>query len=161
MWVFLGSSGISSSSWCFSEVVGEINHVATETEIEVGWVKVKKSYLILQVGKWKSVLIDNVLLKEIPRACYLRPFCFPEVRSAGEFENFSMFRWLFLLLLLLLFFVYFFFVFSFFFFVFFVFVPRGKSSVSSLGCFRCFFHFKISYWDVVAEPISMSTPQMS
>ena len=53
---FFGSSEISSSNWWFSEVVGEINHVATETEIEVGWVKVKKkNYLILQVGKWKSV----------------------------------------------------------------------------------------------------------
>ena len=31
-----GFSGISSRRWCFSEVVGEINHVATETEIEVG-----------------------------------------------------------------------------------------------------------------------------
>ena len=34
--VFFGSSEISSSSWWFSEVVGEINHVVTETEIEIG-----------------------------------------------------------------------------------------------------------------------------
>ena len=88
------------------------------------------------------MLIDNVLLKEIPRACYLRPFCFPEVRSAGEFENFSMFRWLFFFLLLLLIFGFFLFFRSFFF------VPRGKSSVSSLGCFYSFFLFKISCWDV-------------
>ena len=27
-------------------------------------------------------------------------------------------------------------------------MPRGKSSVSSLGCFCCFFLFKISGWDV-------------
>ena len=34
---FLGGfSGIPSRRWCFSEVVGEINHVVTETEIEVG-----------------------------------------------------------------------------------------------------------------------------
>ena len=35
------------------------------------------------------MLTENVLLKEIPRACYLRPFCFPEVSLAGTFENFS------------------------------------------------------------------------
>ena len=73
------------------------------------------------------MLKDNVLLKEIPRALVFHvQFCLPEVSSAGEFENFSMFRWL-----LLLFFVFCFFrsvLFSFFFF----FVSRGKSSVSSL-----------------------------
>ena len=32
--------------------------------------------------------------KKIPRACYFRPSCFLlEVRSAGKFENFPMFRW--------------------------------------------------------------------
>ena len=45
VWVLGGVSEISSSSWWFSEVVGEINHVATETEIKVGWVKVKKRKL--------------------------------------------------------------------------------------------------------------------
>ena len=45
------------------------------------------------------MLKDNVLLKEIPRALVFRvQFCLPEVSSAGEFENFSMFRWLLLLL---------------------------------------------------------------
>ena len=49
------------------------------------------------------------------------------------------------------FFVLFCFFFCLFFFVlfFFFFVPCGKSSVSSLGCFCCFFFlFKISCWDV-------------
>ena len=32
---FFGSSEISSSSWWFSEVVGEINRVAEETKIGV------------------------------------------------------------------------------------------------------------------------------
>ena len=142
MWVFfLGSSEISSSNWWFSEVVGEINHVVTETEIEVGWVKVLKklpyfaSWEVKKCWKimfcWKKFHVFGIYVQ----------FCFPEVSSAGEFENFSMFRWL----LLLLFFtclVFCFFVFSFFFFFFF-FVPRGKSSVSSLGCFCCccFFFF--------------------
>ena len=32
---FLGSSGIYSSRWWFTEVVGEITHVAEETKIGV------------------------------------------------------------------------------------------------------------------------------
>ena len=54
---FFGSSGISSSCWWFTEVVGVITHVAEETKIGVGWVKVKK-LPILRIGKWKSVLIE-------------------------------------------------------------------------------------------------------
>ena len=34
--VSFGSSEIPSSRWWFTEVVGVINHVATETKIEVG-----------------------------------------------------------------------------------------------------------------------------
>ena len=93
VWVFFGSSEISCSSWWFSEVVGEINHVATETEIEVGWVKVKKSYLILQVGKWKGVERYGMSFAEKKKfhvVWYLRPYCIVlEVSSAGTFENFS------------------------------------------------------------------------
>ena len=46
VWVFFGSSGIYSSSWWFSEVVGEITHVAEENKIGVGWVKVKVTYFV-------------------------------------------------------------------------------------------------------------------
>ena len=86
---FFGSSGIYSSSWWFSEVVGVITHVAEETKIGVGWVKVKK-LPILRVGKWKSVLIDSFVEKKFHVVWYLRPFCIVlEVSSAGTFENFS------------------------------------------------------------------------
>ena len=62
----------------------------------------------------------------------------------------------FVVVFLFFFFVFFGFFFCFFclfffvlFFFCFVFVPCGKSSVSSLGCFCCFFFlFKISCWDV-------------
>ena len=87
------------------------------------------------------MLIDNVLLKEIPCAWYFRPYCFPEVRSVGEFENFSCFAGFFFVVVVFRFFFFLFFR-LFFFFVFcccFFFVPRGKSSVSSLRCFCCFF----------------------
>ena len=67
------------------------------------------------------------LLKEIPR-----PLCFPEVSSAGHLK-------IFLGVSLGFFFVFFVVIFRFF-FVFFL-VPCGKSSVSSLGCFCCFFFF--------------------
>ena len=65
------------------------------------------------------MLKDNVLLKEIPRVWYLRPFYIVlEVSSAGTFENFSQcsavfFCFFFCFLLLLLFFVFFFFSFFF------------------------------------------------
>ena len=81
---------------------------------------------------------------------YLRPFYIVlEVSSAGEFKNFSMFRWL--LLLFFKFFLFFFFV-CFFFcsFFFCFFVPRGKSFV--LFCFLFFFNFKISCWNVFFIP---------
>ena len=102
----------------------------------------KKVTLFCKLGSEK-VLKDNVLLKEIPRA-YLRPFCFPEVRSGGYIRIFfSVFRWL-----LLLFFVFFFcfvFLFCSFFYFCFVFVPRGKSSVSSLGCSCCCCFFFLNF----------------
>ena len=80
-WVLWNSQ---QSCWCFSEVVGEINHVATETEIEVGRVKVlKKVTLFCKLGSEK-VLKDHVLLKEIPR-----PFLFSRSQFGGTFENFS------------------------------------------------------------------------
>ena len=41
---FFGSSGIDSSRRWFTEVVGEVTHVAVENKIGVGWVKVKVTY---------------------------------------------------------------------------------------------------------------------
>ena len=85
---FLGSSGIYSSCRRFTQVVGEATHFAEENKIGVGWVKVKK-LPILQVGKWKSVLIV-LLEKNSTLFGILRPFWIVlEDSSAGTFENFS------------------------------------------------------------------------
>ena len=122
--------------------------MVTETEIEVGWVKVKKSYLILQVGKWKSVLTMfcwkkfylfvihvNFVFQKLVRRVHLKIFL-------GVSLGF------FFVVVFRFFFLFFFSFFCLFCFVFFFFVPRGKSSVSSLWYFCCFFLFKISCWDV-------------
>ena len=81
---------------------------------------------------------------------YLRPFYIVlEVSSAGEFENFSMFRWLLLLLFFVCFLFFSLFVFFCSFFFLFCFCSTWKVVCLQFRMFLLFFFsFKISCWDV-------------
>ena len=87
------------------------------------------------------MLKDNVLLKEIPRALvFTSNFVFQKLVRR---DHLKIFLGVSLAVVVVFRFFCFFFLFFFFctFFFCFVFVPRGKSSVSSLGCSCCFFFF--------------------